>query len=172
MSSDKHDYRQLAKDISTFTVHAKLVGDRHGLPVTFELNVDTDALQVVDDIKKKLTRNQNSYDYKYINSWLTKLEDFKTSVSYKPEDKIIALFELLEPFKIEWSPKVFDDSSLSFIFLCSADKLNYHQIYSINQQMYKACIGKTLTKSRYIMYERCNKFLKENSHNFTKTLIK
>ena len=171
MSSDQYNYRQIAKDVSTFIIHAKLIGDRHGLPIKFEFNVDTDVLQVVDDLKKKLTQKQSNYEYKYIQSWFVKLEEFKSSLPYKPEEKIIALFDLLEPFKVEWTPKIYENYP-TFVIQCSADKLDYHGIYSLNQQLYRACIGKETTKSKYIMFERCNTFLKENSHNFIKTLIK
>ena len=171
MNTDQFNYRQIAKEISTFVIHAKLVGDKHGMPVKFEFNVDTDVLMVIDDIKKKITQKQSNYEYKYIQSWLARLEEFKISLPYKPEDKIIALFDLLEPLKVEWTPKLFDEP-FSFLVQCSAEKLNYHFIYSLNQQLYRACIGKEYTKSKYIMYERCNKFIKENSHNFTKILIK
>lgn len=162
MSEKQSKIRELAVQVSTIKLHAELQGTSHGIYIDFDLNVDTNVLDVVDKIKHTILKHINYYDYDYVNKWLIALEEFKESVTFKHEGRFIALCELLKPYTGIWCPGIFA-SFPGVKFTAENGHFNYRELYELNQNMFKACIGKTPIANKYIMYERCKAYLDEHS---------
>ena len=163
--------RKAATDVSSLFVVAILPKLQHidnasVVHVSFTLNVDTNVLEILDNIHNRLVHESDKHDYKTITYWTEKIEQFKVNMPNRRDDQFTALCDLVDIRYITWNPIPSEDSPIPFnsrIVLINDGTVYFKKVWELNQEMYKSCMYELPSNScneYFICYERCNEYLK------------